>query len=96
MINPSKLTEELTKAGIPIHGCSSEGRIDFKDEATEAQRALTLEILAKHDPYDYREERKKAYAPIGDQLDMIYWDLINKTTKWRDHITEIKNRFPEN
>lgn len=94
MINPSKLTEELVKAGIPVHGCSSNGRIDFKEEATDVQRALAKDILVKHDPYDYREERRKAYGSIEDQLDLVYWDLINGTAKWRDRITEVKLRIP--
>lgn len=95
MVNPSKLTEELTKAGIPVHGCSSEGRIDFKEEATEAQKAQALEILAKHNPYDYQEARREAYGSVESQLDMIYWDMTNGTFKWRDFITEIKERIPK-
>jgi len=93
MINASKLHKELEKVGIPIHGCSCDGRIDFKDEATDAQKALAKEILAKHNPYDYQEERRKAYAPIGDQLDMIYWDKVNGTDLWVQHIAEVKLRI---
>lgn len=50
MINVVKLTRELTQAGIPIDGCSSDGRIDFKPEATAQQRTLAAQILAAHNP----------------------------------------------
>ena len=39
----------------------------------------------------YRDQRRAAYPPIGDQLDMMFWDQINGTTKWRDVISAIKN-----
>ncbi len=50
MIDVPKLTRELEQAGIPIDGCSSNGRIDFKPEATQQQRDQAAAILAAHDP----------------------------------------------
>jgi hypothetical protein len=49
------------------------------------------------EPYTetYTEKRAAAYAPLGDQLDMQYWDSINGTTTWHDHVKEIKTRFPK-
>jgi len=49
MYNVQKLHRELEEAGIPIVGVSSDGRVDFKDEATKAQRAQVDEIKVKHD-----------------------------------------------
>lgn len=49
MINASALDVELKAAGVPIHGCASSGRIDFKDSATDADRKRAVEILAAHD-----------------------------------------------
>lgn len=43
----------------------------------------------------YSENRRNAYPPINDQLDMIYWDKINNTNLWEEKITEIKNQFPK-
>ena len=43
----------------------------------------------------YRDQRRIAYPPIGDQLDMIYWDQINGTTVWRDTITAVKTAHPK-
>lgn len=34
--------------------------------------------------------RSEQYLPTDEQLDMIYWDLVNGTTKWREHRTKVK------
>jgi hypothetical protein len=43
----------------------------------------------------YAELRQNEYPAIEEQLDMIYWDKINGTSKWQDLITEIKNKYPK-
>jgi hypothetical protein len=48
--NPTRLDAELRAAGIPIDGCASDGRIDFRPEATEVDRTRADAILAAHDP----------------------------------------------
>ncbi len=39
----------------------------------------------------YQEKRVAAYASIGDQLDMQYWDQVNGTTTWKDHVAKVKS-----
>ena len=34
-------------------------------------------------------KRKVAYGSIEEQLDMMYWDQVNGTTTWKDHIASI-------
>lgn len=76
LVNPTKLDQSLKAAGIPIHGCDSTGRIDFKDEATPAQRAAAAQILAAHDPNPtYAELRAKEY-PATDALVIALWERI--------------------
>ena len=53
------------------------------------------EWQAEWDAHEYARLRATAYAPIGDQLDMQYWDNVNGTTTWKDHVAEIKARFPK-
>ena len=55
----------------------------------------TARLQAEHDAQEYARLRATAYAPIGDQLDMQYWDEVNGTTTWTDHVAEIKARFPK-
>lgn len=43
----------------------------------------------------YKTARQEAYASIQDQLDMQYWDSVNDTTTWADHIAEVKADNPK-
>jgi len=43
----------------------------------------------------YKEDRAKAFASIGDQLDMQYWDAVNGTTTWKDHVAKVKSDNPK-
>ncbi len=43
----------------------------------------------------YKLARESAYAPILEQLDMQYWDLVNGTTTWRDHVAKVKADYPK-
>ena len=43
----------------------------------------------------YQINRLKEYPSIGDQLDMLYWDKVNNTDKWRDLIKGIKQKYPK-
>lgn len=93
--NAGKLHVELVKVGIPIEGVSSDGRIDFKKEATSAQKNQAIVIKENHTTDWYVEDRRKAYKSIEDQLDMLYWDHINGTNHWVNHITEVKTNHPK-
>jgi len=41
------------------------------------------------------EARLEAYGTINDQLDMQYWDAVNDTTTWKDHIAQVKADNPK-
>ena len=43
----------------------------------------------------YQRDRAAAYASIGDQLDMQYWDAVNGTTTWKDHVAKVKADNPK-
>ena len=43
----------------------------------------------------YKEARQQAYGSIAEQLDMQYWDLVNNTTTWKDHIAQVKADNPK-
>ena len=40
-------------------------------------------------------ETDTIYLSIQEQLDMQYWDAVNGTTKWKDHITAVKAKYPK-
>ena len=35
------------------------------------------------------------YLPIEEQLDMQYWDAVNGTTTWKDHVAAVKAKYPK-
>jgi len=39
--------------------------------------------------------RAKAYLSIPEQLDMQYWDRVNGTTNWEQHIASVKTMYPK-
>lgn len=44
---------------------------------------------------EYQRQRKAEYPSIEDQLDMLYEDMENGTTNWRDAIRVVKQRHPK-
>ena len=45
--------------------------------------------------FGYIQARQEAYGSIQDQLDMQYWDSVNGTTLWADHIAQVKADNPK-
>ena len=43
----------------------------------------------------YRRARSQDYLSIEEQLDLLYWDGVNGTTNWSDHITTVKENHPK-
>jgi len=65
-------------------------------QPTEAEiESAHAEGQAEYDSQEYARNRAEAYASTGDQLDMQYWDSINNTTTWKDHIASVKGQFPK-
>ena len=72
---------------------------DERREFTEAEYDQAVTDKANSD-FDLQENgyitaRQAAYKPIPEQLDMIYWDGVNGTTLWDEHIAEVKEDNPK-
>ena len=67
-------------------------------ELTDREVALLeenfLEKRIEFEATKYKDLRKQEYADIGDQLDMMYWDLVNGTSHWKDHCESVKRKHP--
>jgi hypothetical protein len=72
---------------------------DERREFTESEydQAVTDKANSDYDVQEngYKWARQEAYKPIPEQLDMIYWDGVNGTTLWDDHIAEVKEDNPK-
>ena len=53
------------------------------------------EFLFDEQENGYKLARQMQYKSIADQLDMQYWDSVNGTTTWKDHITQVKSDNPK-
>lgn len=48
--DPLSLQQECIAAGLRIHGCASDGRIDWIAPPTQAEQNTATAVLAAHDP----------------------------------------------
>jgi len=68
-------------------------------EYTEDEYSRAVESIANEkynqQQFGYIKARQDAYGSIADQLDMQYWDLVNGTTVWADHIAQVKSNNPK-
>ena len=60
-----------------------------------AYEAEVARLEAEYNATQYQRDRAEAYASIADQLDMQYWDSVNGTTTWADHIAAVKAAHPK-
>jgi hypothetical protein len=71
---------------------------DSNKDITPIKTVLDAALAAFNASEDAKvidEARCEGYGSIGDQLDMMYWDQVNGTTKWLDHITKVKSENPK-
>lgn len=66
----------------------------YDEKGNEVNYDETL-VQAEIDKHAYIEKRQLAYKPLAEQLDMMYWDKVNGTTTWQDHIDQVKADNPK-
>ena len=89
------IKEEL-RTEYPI--LKSGDRVFEEEEYNETIDAWAEETRASEidkETNGYKYDREAAYASIQDQLDMQYWDEVNGTTTWKDHIAQVKADNPK-
>ena len=98
MATLEELTTEATaeiEAAKPLFKQINSERIEFTDD--DYDQAITDLANSKFDEQEngYKTARQEAYGSIADQLDMQYWDAVNGTTTWKDHIAQVKTDNPK-
>lgn len=76
---------------------TKDGGIHIPLTAEEIQ-ALEAEEVKFHEERrlnKYKEERAEEYGAVQDQLDMMYWDKMNGTDLWVEHISGVKAKHPK-
>lgn len=74
--------------------CSSKW-IDAPDDVDQFWRLEKGEWVDRSQSWtDPIRARMVAYGPFGEQLDMIYKDMVNGTNKWQEHVAKVKTEIP--
>jgi len=63
--------------------------------ATDEEMARFAEIEDRLAKVKYIEKRQFDYPAVEEQLDMLYWDKVNGTEKWKEMITKVKAKYPK-
>ena len=78
---------------------SVDGNFDADGKAVSIEQskvdAARVAIDADKAAVKYKTDRADSFASIGDQLDMQYWDAVNGTTTWKDHVAKVKSDNPK-
>jgi len=71
--------------------------VDVADDTVVDQDTWVDNKVVKYSAptLDYTVKRRGAYGLIEDQLDMIYWDQVNSTTTFKDHVAKVKSDNPK-
>jgi len=92
---------DLHKAIYSIHSNAktisgdTEDTIVAKDENGNEITINWSSVNAWSDPDQYKIDRASEYPTIQEQLDLQYHDQVNGTTKWKDKIKSIKDKYPK-
>lgn len=69
---------------------------DIPYDANDSEVAIDMDqVNAWQDPNQYKYDRQQAYASLAEQLDMQYWDRVNGTSTWKEHIDAVKAAHPK-
>ena len=83
------------EAAKPLYAQVNNERREFTD-AEYAQAKTDLgNSKWEAQQFGYIEARQKEYGSVADQLDMQYWDEVNSTTVWKDHVAKVKSDNPK-
>ena len=73
----------------------------FKEDGTKVELvqseidAARIALDTEYSNLEYSRKRAEEYFSLQEQLDMQYWDLVNGTTTWKDHIAKVKSDNPK-
>ena len=89
------LADQEIEDAKPLYKQVDNERLEFSD-ADYAQAKIDLGNQKWNDQqFGYVQARQQAYGSVQDQLDMQYWDGVNGTTTWADHIAQVKSDNPK-
>ena len=89
------LADQEIEDAKPLYKQVNNERLEFSDP-DYAQAKIDLgNHKWQEQQFGYVQARQEAYGSVQDQLDMQYWDGVNGTTTWADHIAQVKSDNPK-
>jgi hypothetical protein len=90
----TEATAEI-EAAKPLYKQVNNERFEFTDD--DYAQAVTDLANSKwqEQEFGYIQARQEAYGSWQQQMDMQYWDSVNGTTTWADHIAQVKSDNPK-
>jgi len=79
----------------PMYKQVNNERLEFTDDDYAQAKVDLGNSKWNKQEFGYIQARQEAYGSISDQLDMQYWDSVNGTTTWKDHIAKVKSDNPK-
>jgi len=70
-----------------LNGTTAISEADIKAKQSELDTTYTNN--------KYQRDRRALYPKIREQLDMLYWDKVNGTDKWKEAIAKVKADNPK-
>lgn len=90
---------KASEVGPPIIPANKKSGPDEVTVNVQAKTVVVRKTLVDKTAEDIDAEinaaRIQGYGPLNDQLDAHYWDIVNGTTNWPDHITAVKAANPK-
>ena len=87
-------TQEVEDAK-PMYKQVNNERLEFSQADYDQAIIDKANSMWNDQQFGYIQARQEAYGSIADQLDMQYWDAVNGTTVWADHIAQVKSDNPK-
>ena len=89
------LADQEIEDAKPLYKQVNNERLEFTDDDYAQAKTDLGNSKWNKQQFGYIQARQEAYGLIADQLDMQYWDAVNDTTTWKDHIAKVKNDNPK-
>tara|TARA_R100000315_G_scaffold54323_1_gene28181 strand:+ start:277 stop:645 length:369 start_codon:yes stop_codon:yes gene_type:complete len=99
LVGDEDIYENITYWYVGNGKLTDESKIPTKEEVeAEVERIKKEEVYKRQrtgQEVDGVVTTDTIYLPVEEQLDMQYWDSINGTTTWKDHIAAVKAAYPK-
>ena len=89
------LADQEIEDAKPLYKQVNNERMEFSEADYDQAKIDLGNSKWQEQQFGYIQARQEAYGDLASQLDMQYWDSVNNTTNWKDHIAQVKADNPK-